>query len=422
MLTVKILFGKVLLMRLLQQNKVRSVALTLLLIILPISSSLCIDMYLPAYPALAKSFAVSEGMINLSLSIYLFGLAFGQLLYGPLADRFGRKKVLLVGLSLFFVASLMCALSHSLGVFLLARLLQAFGACSSIILSRAIVADIYQRQHRTRMLALISAANIFSPALAPLYGGFLVVAFNWRLIFITLTIFACLMLCGVVFVLKETLLDVDTEALRLTYMLRNLLRLFANRIFTGFIISLALLYALVFTWVALAPGVLMHYCGVASSSFALFFIIPALGNTCGDLFIARFSQKIRASRLFKIGFAVLLFGVGLLLILFFVYKGRQPLLIVMPVMLMFFGYGVIIPQLISGALAPFLQTAGFTSGVIGFVQMLSGAVVGLLVSLFYSSYLTAMVVFMLVIALLACCSFIWAVRGNRGLATAPRLT
>jgi DHA1 family bicyclomycin/chloramphenicol resistance-like MFS transporter len=396
-------------------SPVRKGLLTFLLVFLPINSSLCIDMYLPAYPQIARAFAVKEGDINLSMSLYLVGLAIGQLIYGPLADRFGRKKVLMSGLFIFVVASLACAFAHNLNSFLLARLFQALGACSCLVISRAIVTDIYPLHQRGTILAFVSAANIISPALAPLLGGFLVQWFGWLAIFKFIAVVGIGMFFGALWLLPETLKNPDYQALHLKHMRDNLYRLFSYPMFVGYSLGIALLFGLVFIWVTFSPNILLNEFQIPPAEFGLFFLVPAIGGTLGALLTAFCGSRIGEKRFIGLGYSLVLVAVIILLFMMLKNYIDTPLRVVMPIMLMFIGINMAQPLQVAGALAPFTDIAGFTAGVIGFVQISAGAVVALLTSNLYEAGNDTMGFLMLSVAILAFLGFGYAVRASSSL-------
>lgn len=389
-------------------NNIKNFFVSALLIVLPISSSLCIDMYLPAYSSIARTFNVSEGAVNLSMSLYLFGLAIGQLIYGPLSDRFGRKIVLIIGLSFFAIASLLCMMSPTLHIFLAARLLQALGACSSIVLCRTIVTDSYHPEKRTAILALISATNIFSPALAPLLGGVIIHYANWRFIFFAITLFSLFMLIGILLLLKETLLVPDRAALHPSRLLFNLMRLLKNRLYMGYIFCLASLYATVFVWVTFSPSILIDHFHVKPDDFGLYFLLPSAGSTLGAIFTAKFSGYFSVQKLVRFGLFVILTASLLLNYIIFRHLVTSPFMIVFAIMMIFFGTGMTSPQLISIALSQFVDIGGFASGILGFVQTTSGSSMGAITSSFYNNSLYTLPILMLMAVGLAILFFLFA--------------
>ncbi len=160
---------------------------------------LTIDMYLPAFSAIAKNFAASENLVQLSLTTCFVGLAFGQLFYGPIIDRFGKKLPLFVGLGIFVASSIACCFVENINQLILWRFFQALGACACLVIPRAIVRDIFTPQESARVFSHLMLVTGLAPILAPMLGSFVLVFFSWKAIFIFLTAFGilCLWLCQV---------------------------------------------------------------------------------------------------------------------------------------------------------------------------------------------------------------------------------
>src|SRR5476651_2538226 len=180
-------------------------ALTVLLAALSAIGPLTTDMYLPSLPDIARLLGASTAQVQLTISAYLFGFAIGQILYGPLADRHGRKPVLLAAMGLYCAASLACALSTSIEMLIAARALQALGGAGGIVLARAIVRDLYSGARAGRELSLMGSVMALAPVLAPLAGGLLQTGFGWRAIFVTLVLAAIIGLAVVWTRMPETL-------------------------------------------------------------------------------------------------------------------------------------------------------------------------------------------------------------------------
>ena len=183
--------------------------LRLLLILGALSAfgPLAIDFYLPSFPALARAFATDVEHVQLSLASYFVGLAIGQLIYGPMADRFGRRKPLLVGVALFSLASLACALAPSLEWLIAARFVQALGGCAGMVVSRAVVRDMCDPISSAKVFSQLMLVMGLAPILAPLAGGLLLSSLGWPSIFICLTLFSFACLLAVAKWLPETLAD-----------------------------------------------------------------------------------------------------------------------------------------------------------------------------------------------------------------------
>lgn len=376
----------------------RNFMLNFLLVLMPIGSSLCIDMYLPAYPIMAQSFACSIGQINLSMSIYLIGIAFGQLVYGPMSDRFGRRRLLIGGFLIFTVASIACAVAHNLWLFLLARLLQALGACSGIALCRAVVVDSYPPGKVGKVLALISASNIISPALAPLLGGFIVTYLNWRAIFIFISIYGVLLTLGIYKILPETLSEPVADSLKLHRIVTNFKRLFRNRIFQGHMIGIALMYAIVFIWVTYSPGILIEVLHIPAQKFGWYFMLPGLGCTLGALITSKFNNPEREGTLIVAGYAIILISAIGLMLYSLLSKQLETLLVVLPIIFIFFSIGLIQSLQVARAIAPFTDITGFTVGILGSIPTATASLFGVLTSMLYGGGVSVMALLILVAA------------------------
>ncbi len=247
--------------------------LQILLVILPLIGTLSIDMYLPAYHGMATTFKVPANTISHSIAIFLVGFAVGQLIYGPLADRFGARKPLLGGLILFCISSLICILVPNYTIFLIGRLLQAVGASSCIILASTIVTDIYSASKRTSMLALILASKIISPMIAPLIGGYIVVNFHWQIIFVVLASVGFFMLLASWIVIPRITYHKAKVSLAPKQQILNLKLLLGNKFFLGNTLSLALVYAAIYAWITSSPNLLIANFHVAPQHFGLYYLL-----------------------------------------------------------------------------------------------------------------------------------------------------
>lgn len=193
---------------------------------------LAIDFYLPAFPAMAAAFGTDEKHVQLTLAAYFLGLSIGQLAYGPVADRFGRRMPLLVGVGLFTLASLVCAFAPSLEWLIAARFLQALGGCAGMVISRAVVSDKCDAVGSAKVFSQLMLVMGLAPILAPMLGGLLVNLYGWQSIFIALTVFSALSALAVAVGLPESL-PANQPRQPLSGALRQYGRLLSDRIFLG---------------------------------------------------------------------------------------------------------------------------------------------------------------------------------------------
>src|SRR6187200_3294365 len=163
-----------------------------------------IDMYLPAFPDIAKGLHTTVAQVTLSLSSFFIGIAAGQLLYGPLLERFGRKKPLYVGLCIYLLASIGCALAASVNALIILRLIQALGGCVGMVAARAMVRDLFEVKENAKIFSTLMLVVAVSPIIAPTLGGYITAALGWHYVFVMLIIIDVLILTGIYFMLPET--------------------------------------------------------------------------------------------------------------------------------------------------------------------------------------------------------------------------
>src|SRR5882762_5677725 len=178
--------------------------LILILGLLSAIGPLSIDMYLPGFPQIAGELDTTVAKVTLSLSSFFIGISAGQFLYGPLLDRYGRKKPLYAGLSLYFVASACCIFAHSVEVLIVLRFFQAIGGCAGMVASRAMVRDLFDVSENAKVFSLLMLVVGVSPIIAPTLGGYITAAYGWKYIFFVLTLIAALVLAAVHFTLPES--------------------------------------------------------------------------------------------------------------------------------------------------------------------------------------------------------------------------
>lgn len=236
-----------------------------------------IDMYLPALPTIGLAFRAEPGHVQLSLAAFFLGLAVGQAFYGPISDRFGRKKPLYAGLVLFAIASAGCALSTSIDMLIVLRFFQALGACSGQVMARAVVRDLFEPRESARVFSLLLLVMGVSPILAPLVGGQILEWFEWRVVFWVITALAVFGLAGVMLRVPETHREENKRSLNLGKVLGVYYELVRDRTFIGYAVTGALAMAGLYTYIVATPFVFIELFHVPSNRFGIFFGINAIG-------------------------------------------------------------------------------------------------------------------------------------------------
>ena len=231
---------------------------------------LAIDMYLPSFPAIAKEFHATGPQVERTLTAYLFGLALGQLFYGPAADRYGRKRPLYVGLTLFVLASAGCAFAGSVRSLLLLRTVQAIGGCAEMVIARAVVRDLFDDRTGVRVFSSLMLVMGLAPILAPGLGGAIVLHFGWRAVFGVLVAAGLLCLCGAIFLLPESLPPQRRQQHSVLASLHLYRRLFSHRIFIVHALTIGVAMAALFAYVGGSPALYIETFHVAPEPFLLF--------------------------------------------------------------------------------------------------------------------------------------------------------
>ena len=344
-------------------------------------AALSIDMSLPAMPQMQRTFGASVGAVQLTLSLFLVGFAMGQLVCGVVADRIGRRPVLLAGLALFAVAGLACAASPSLPVLLAGRLVQGIGASVGTILVRAIVRDCFTGPQASGVLSQITQVMIAAPLIAPTVGGFMLVSLGWPSIFVTLGAAGALLWVIVWRGLPETL-PAAVRAAERPALLRSYVTVATNPESLRHGLTICFSYGGMFAYISGSPFVLIEAFGVPRALFGVLFALPALALMAGATLNRRWVMRMAPDRLLRRGVR-LVFGAGIVLgVLAWLGIGGVAGVMV-PMMAYMLGMGLVQPNATAAALAPHGRMAGVTSSLIGSAQTAAGALSGALVGAFY---------------------------------------
>ena len=256
-------------------------ALTVLLAALSAIGPLTTDMYLPSLPDIARLLNASTAQVQLTVSAYLLGFAFGQIFYGPLADRHGRKPVLLGAMALYCAASLACALSTSIEMLIAARALQALGGSGGIVLARAIVRDLYSGARAGRELSLIGAVMALAPVLAPLLGGVLQTGFGWRSVFFTLVGGGFFGAAIVWPLMPETLALRAAESVTPASMFKSYRVVARNPAYLAYLGLASTSFGGLFAWISGSSFVLQYLYGLTPFQFGVAFAVGSVGYMIG---------------------------------------------------------------------------------------------------------------------------------------------
>ena len=258
-------------------------------------------MYLPSFTAIARQFGATLPQVERTLTAYLFGLAFGQLFYGPAADRFGRKRPLYVGLVLFTLASVGCMFAHSVDSLMLLRTLQAIGGCAEMVIARAIVRDLFDDRTAVGVFSSLMLVMGVAPILAPLMGGFIVNHFGWQAVFCVLAIAGLICFMGAVFLLPESLPIERRQQLSIASTMGLYRRLLTHRIFIVHTLTVSLACAALFAYVGGSPGLFIDTYHIPAQKFGFFFGANAFCLIMMSQVNGRLARRIDARKIAALG-------------------------------------------------------------------------------------------------------------------------
>jgi len=342
---------------------------------------LAIDFYLPSFPTLARVFATDVEHVQFSLSAYFVGLAIGQLVYGPLADRYGRRMPLLIGVTLFTLASLACAMASSLEWLIVARFVQALGGCAGMVVSRAVVRDLCDPIASAKVFSQLMLVMGLAPILAPLAGGLLLNGFGWPSIFLCLALFSALCLAGVAMWLPETLSHEGAPA-PLRGAAREYLRLFRDLPFLGYALTGGVSVAGMFAYIAGSPFVFIELYGVPAEHYGWVFGSNALGFILAAQLNAWLVARQGPSYWMRRGVWLYL-ACGLALLAVAAMRPAQLWPLLVPLFGCIASLGVLLPNASACAMAGQGRHAGSASALLGSLQFAIAASAATLVGLLH---------------------------------------
>jgi DHA1 family bicyclomycin/chloramphenicol resistance-like MFS transporter len=356
-----------------------NVRLVVILGALSMFGPLSIDMYLPSLPTLSHDLGASASQTQLTLSACLFGLALGQIIAGPISDSLGRLRPLCVGVALYAVASLVCAIAPSVTVLILLRFVQGMAGAAGIVIARAIVRDLYSGIAIARFFSLLMVVNGLAPILAPIIGGQLLRFTTWRGVFITLTVIGILLMLAAAFGLSESLPPDHRQRGGIRATLTTFWRLLTDRFFVGFALACGLAFAAMFAYISGSPFVLQDIFGVSPQLFSIIFAVNALGIVIASQINGRLVGHVSPYRLLAIGLtATACGGIALLAVVI----GGVGLVGVLPsLFVVVSSMGIVLPNATTLALASYARAAGSASALLGVLQFVFGAAVAPLVGI-----------------------------------------
>jgi DHA1 family bicyclomycin/chloramphenicol resistance-like MFS transporter len=371
-----------------------------LLIAITAVGPLSLNILAPAMPGLIGTLGAGAGTVQLTLSLFLLGMAVSQLVLGTLSDRFGRRPVMLAGLALTVVASFAALATTSIAGLIVARTAQAFGATAGIVIGRAVVRDLYDRDRAASMIGWITMAMVVAPMIAPLIGGALDTALGWQSIFAFLGLFAAAILVWASLQLPETRKVATGEGF--AHFLAASGSLLTDRAFLGYALVAAFNSAMFFTFIGGAPHVVVTIMHRSSAEYGLWFVAISLAYMFGNFAAGRWSARFGVDFMVRAGVAVTVAGAAVGIGWILLEPARGPEVIMVPQMIIGFASGFMLPSALAGAVSVRPQAAGAAAGITGFMQMGLGAATSQLIGHLLDGAPTGLPLAAIVLVLCAC--------------------
>jgi len=375
----------------------------LILIFLSALGPVALNIFLPSMPNLTESLHTRYDIAQLTLTLYLVATAFSQLILGPLSDKYGRRPVILLGVGVYVLASLACAFALNIEQLIIGRIFQAAGACAGIVVTRAIVRDLYDRQKSTSILGYMTMVMAVAPMMSPIIGGYLDQWSSWRASFYLVSVFGCILLIISMMKLHETNHELVRD-MKLNNILSKYRLLLTKRQYVGYVLGVSFGSGVFFAFIAGAPFYATKVLGLLPSEYGFYFVMVSMGYMSGNFISGRFATRLSSKVMLDAACALLIVGTGVLL--YYSYTGfNHPSSLFIPMTMVACSNGISIPNGMSGALSVDPKLAGTASGLAGFIQILLGAGATFAVGYYHDGSSFPMVVCMVILALLSVLCF-----------------
>lgn len=393
--------------------KTRSNIQFFFIILLTISAGqIAIDLYLPSLPAITEAFSTTNSNTQLTITIYLLGLSFSQLIYGPLSDHYGRRAILLIGFAISFIGATICVFTPSITALIAARLLQGVGAGAANPVSRAVMRDVFSGHKLAKISSYVGTFIAIILALAPIIGGYLQAYFGWRANFSFLALYGVALWLVILLFLPETNKHIDPHPFRIKRTMQKYFSLLSNPIFIGYTLCTSLTYAGIIAYITAGPFLYQNILGLSPVQYGWLAIFTTLSFTVGAFINARYVTNVGMNRMLFINLGIQILA-GMSLLIVGLLGHISVISILVPMMFILVSAGSIFPNASTGAILPFAKMAGTAGALFGFIQVFTGALLSGLVAAIHEENQIPLALILLGLSITTLCALYFLVHLNR---------
>lgn len=379
-----------------------------ILIFMSALSPIALNIFIPSMPSLTEALNTTHSVAQLTLTLYLVAFAVAQLVHGPLSDKYGRRPVLIIGIAVYIIASLGCAFAASIEQLIIGRILQAIGGCVGVVITRAIVRDLYERDKAASLLGYMTMIMALAPLMAPTIGGFIEQYSSWRGGFFFISFIGLLCFILAYKFLYETNHN-RIESINVKEIISKYLILLKEKQYLGFVAGMAFSSSVFFSFIAGAPFLVTKILNLEPSVYGFYFVMVSIGYMIGNFLSGKLTTQLGSYKMFMMSNAFL--SVGMVTLLYVSYIGiSQPVYIFLPMAVVACANGLAIPSAMASALSIRPEIAGTASGLAGFTQIAMGAIATFIVGYFHDGTTTPMVAAMVVGGILSILCFLTLVK------------
>lgn len=379
-----------------------------LLIFLSAVSPVALNIFIPSMPNLTASLGTNHTIAQLTLTLYLVAFALSQLVHGPLSDKYGRRPVLLIGIALYIISSLACSFAVNIEQLIIGRIFQAIGGCTGVVITRAIVRDLYQRDKAASILGYMTMVMALAPLTSPTIGGFIDQYSSWRGTFYFVSVMGIILFIFSFKGLHETNHN-RIQSINVVEIASKYLILLKERQYLGFVTGMAFSSSVFFSFIAGAPFLVTKILKLEPSVYGFYFVMVSIGYMVGNFLSGKLTTQLGSFKMFMLSNIILF--IAMIVLLYFSYIGiSKPLYLFLPMSFVACANGLAIPSAMASALSIRPEIAGTASGLAGFTQIAMGALATFVVGYFHNGTTTPMITSMVVGGVLSILCFLTLVK------------